>query len=516
MKWFKDLKISTKLISCFALIAIIAGLIGWAGLSSVSKISATASSIYSQQLIQIRNLGYANADLHAALVETRNMLLDKNVAGRQKYAELINAKDANIDGYVDIYSNCPLEKKEQDMLALFNASNEQYRQKRAKIVELLMKGHDDGAWKLMDELTEATADTSEKLKNLVAINASLAEEHQKENEATAATAKIAVLTLLVVGVLTSLILGWLTSRLFARPLRAMQSCAENLAVGDVNVTLDLESKDELGALAQAFRAMIDMITERAALAQHIASGDVTMEVKPRSAQDELGNAFLQVVNTIRKLTDEANNLTTAATQGKLATRGNAQQFSGDYRKIVEGVNATLDAVIGPLNVAADCFNKIGKGQIPQRIEEEYCGEFAVLKESVNSCITGLDGLKEVNAVLQRIALNDFTTNIEGQYPGLFGEVATATNDALLRYAVQWRRYRWLPTATSEKNWRRSRRLASDPTTIPSFRASSRRWKPSSPLWTIPLRSPPPRSRARLEQEQIPLITMEITEKSWKG
>ena len=51
----------------------------------------------------------------------------------------------------------------------------------------------------------------------------------------------------------------------------MQFAAEKLASGDVNVNVELDTKDELGALASAFRIMTDVIKDRAALAQKIAA-----------------------------------------------------------------------------------------------------------------------------------------------------------------------------------------------------------------------------------------------------
>lgn len=50
----------------------------------------------------------------------------------------------------------------------------------------------------------------------------------------------------------------------------------------------------------------------------------------------------------------------AAVEGKLNTRADANRHQGDYCRIVEGVNATLDEVIGPLNVAADYVDRIAK------------------------------------------------------------------------------------------------------------------------------------------------------------
>ncbi len=48
-------------------------------------------------------------------------------------------------------------------------------------------------------------------------------------------------------------------------------------------------------------------------------------------------------------------LADAPRRGKLSTRADANQHGGDFRKIVEGVNATLDAVIGPLQELARCW-----------------------------------------------------------------------------------------------------------------------------------------------------------------
>ncbi|PKD39438.1 hypothetical protein CWO84_15430, partial [Methylomonas sp. Kb3] len=71
---------------------------------------------------------------------------------------------------------------------------------------------------------------------------------------------------------------------------------------------------------------------------------------------------------------EAAALEKAAIEGRLATRADASQYQGDFRKIVEGVNNTLDAVIGPLNVAADYVDNISKGAIPTKITDTYNGD----------------------------------------------------------------------------------------------------------------------------------------------
>jgi len=69
-------------------------------------------------------------------------------------------------------------------------------------------------------------------------------------------------------------------------------------------------------------------------------------------------------------------------KGAIATIGN---FDGVhlghqqiFRKIVQGVNDTLDAVVGPLHVAAHYIERLANGDLPDTITEEYKGDFSIL------------------------------------------------------------------------------------------------------------------------------------------
>jgi methyl-accepting chemotaxis protein len=92
------------------------------------------------------------------------------------------------------------------------------------------------------------------------------------------------------------------------------------------------------------------------------------------------------------LIGEAQRLSTAAVEGKLQTRGNPELVSLEFRPILEGVNATLDAVIGPLNVAAEYVDRISKGDIPAKITDSYHGDFNEIKNNLNQCIDALSGV----------------------------------------------------------------------------------------------------------------------------
>ena len=99
-----------------------------------------------------------------------------------------------------------------------------------------------------------------------------------------------------------------------------------------------------------------------------------------------------ISKVLAALIGEANRLAQAAVEGALQTRGNPELVSLEFRPIVEGLNSTLDAVIGPLHMAAEHVDRISKGDIPAKITDSYQGDFNEIKNNLNQCIDALSGL----------------------------------------------------------------------------------------------------------------------------
>jgi methyl-accepting chemotaxis protein len=91
------------------------------------------------------------------------------------------------------------------------------------------------------------------------------------------------------------------------------------------------------------------------------------------------------------------------------------------------VNKLIDAFVAPINVTAEYVDRISKGDIPPKITDTYNGDFNEIKSNLNACIDGLGGLVEANAVLQKMAVNDYSKAVEGHYAGIFADVAGAVN-----------------------------------------------------------------------------------------
>jgi len=112
----------------------------------------------------------------------------------------------------------------------------------------------------------------------------------------------------------------------------------------------------------------------------------------RSEADRLVPSFIQMMESLRAMVDEAVMLAQAATEGKLARRADPKDLKGGFKDVIMGFNSTLDAVIGPLNVAAEYIDRIAQGDIPNKITDEYFGDFNEIKNNLNQLIDALEGI----------------------------------------------------------------------------------------------------------------------------
>lgn len=132
------------------------------------------------------------------------------------------------------------------------------------------------------------------------------------------------------------------------------------------------------------------------ISNNLADGNLSSNYSYKS-KDEIGGVFdsiKKVTSTLKELTGEINSLTLAASEGKLDYRGNSSNFKGSYSELIVGINQTLDAIISPLNVAAEYIDRISKGDIPRAISEDYKGDFNAIKNNINQCIASINYLIE--------------------------------------------------------------------------------------------------------------------------
>jgi len=152
------------------------------------------------------------------------------------------------------------------------------------------------------------------------------------------------------------------------------------------------------------------LTEKAmACVKEFGEGDFDAPLEKFPGKKAFVNeAIEQVRSNLRALNDDVIMLANAANDGRISVRADASAHQGDFRKIVEGVNETLEMIVGPIatvktavetiNTAAKEISQ-GNADLSRRTEEQAASleKTAASMEELSSTVKqNADNAKQAN------------------------------------------------------------------------------------------------------------------------
>ncbi|HQO28779.1 MAG TPA: HAMP domain-containing protein, partial [Accumulibacter sp.] len=212
----------------------------------------------------------------------------------------------------------------------------------------------------------------------------------KDADALAASSRNLIMGVAALAMVIGLLLAFMMTRSITRPIGQMVDASNKMALGNFNFKLAVDGRDETGQLAAGMTA---------------------------------------IQSSVQRMIADAEMLVKAAAEGKLAARADAEKHQGDFQKVVKGVNETLDAVIGPLNVAATYVDRIAKGDIPAKITDNYNGDFNTIKNNLNSLIDTLNGFEAAQKKIweeHAAGAIDYVIPTQ-QFDGVYARIADGIN-----------------------------------------------------------------------------------------
>lgn len=260
-------------------------------------------------------------------------------------------------------------------------------------------------------------------------------------------------------------------------IKVQSAAGERIANGDLSVVI--EPRSEKDVLAYSMRSMVDnlraLVSETQTLTAAAACGDLSTRgnaeyfeggfkeiveginstldgiVNPLNTAldyiekiangnelEELENNYkgqyaqlighlMMVRESLGLLTSETERLTQAAFNGEFSYQPDIELHKGVYATIMKSIDDSLANIIAPLRICGDYMKQIGNGEIPEKIRDEYRGEFNDIMNSINACIDGLGGLSEGRDILVKMSVNDYTEQVQGSYLGIYSEIAESVN-----------------------------------------------------------------------------------------
>ncbi len=108
--------------------------------------------------------------------------------------------------------------------------------------------------------------------------------------------------------------------------------------------------------------------------------------------------------TARTYEEEVKQLHDAAVGGELSRRGDVSRMSGNYVAMLSQINDILDGVLAPVTKVREALGHAADRDLSVRIDENYVGDHAVLKDAYNRMTSELsDTIGEIQLAAEQIS-----------------------------------------------------------------------------------------------------------------
>ncbi|QWV94842.1 MCP four helix bundle domain-containing protein [Geomonas oryzisoli] len=383
----QDMKIGARLSVGFGVILLLLLVIGAISVFGMLKMDSGLETIVKKDYAKIKLANDAAKNVTAIVSSVQSMLLETDAAARRE-------ENKKIDQTRQQYKNAmeKLEKLEttgqgKELIAKAKQTLDNARKANNQVLELALAGDSTRASSVFEkDAAPLLALIAPAFNELVQYQEQGIEERYLSAAAVSSRSRVIAVSLAFLAIAIGALIGFCITRSISRPVRALSGCADRLALGDVEVSIDTEGNDEIAMLARSFKNMADNIKEASLAAERVAHGDLSVQVTPKSEQDLMGKNLSAMIGTIGRLSGEMNELIKAIREGKLSVRGDAAAFEGAWGELLVGQNRLIEAFVQPIDVTSRYLSRISKGDIPEKITDTYYGDFNDIINSLNLLI----------------------------------------------------------------------------------------------------------------------------------
>ncbi len=483
----KNLKIGKKLIVVFVVIIALFIVVAAVALMNLRKVA--------NQLTEFKNTAHlATVTAMNARREIRTMQVgiyqsfttsDVNTT-KQCVDQANNSGTAFNNALIELLSLVPDTSKVEKAIALAT-SGKTYRMQvldyaskneNAKALEVLDEHYSKILMQIIDLLKQIGDDSSVESNHFV-----------EEANKTAAFSYLFVAALAILVLIFICLCYFYLTGSIAKPIKAVEQAASEIAKGNLNVNLRKQSNDEIGQLVDSFQDVRNTIVQLLAginqMARELELGDIDARITDSYFNGEFksvassinkavnsliddnlsiidsmkkfmnGDFHIQVVempgkkalasdtlkalkNNLFSISNDVNKLIDNAINGNLEVRVQTEQYRGDWQKLTEGLNKLVQTVNLPINSANEILAQLSEGNFDISVNMDYKGSFARMMKSFDKMIGSTGSyINEITDILDKIASGDLRNQISRDYVGQYENIKLSINHIVekLRYTL---------------------------------------------------------------------------------
>ncbi|BCX66421.1 MULTISPECIES: methyl-accepting chemotaxis protein [Pseudomonas] len=372
----KNWTLRQRILASFAVIIAIMLLMVVVSYSRLLKIETSEASVREDALPGL----YYSSMIRGAWSDSYLRMLD--MLGLEEGQDFSAEDVADFKGYaarlqeqMELYKGTVTTDEDKVEYAAFEKAHADYHRILGAVIELYKRKQNADAIKMFkEELTPAWTAGRMKLNDILRENKVVADNDIAAIDDAVLTAKVIMGISLVVAVLAAGLCGLLLMRAIMAPMNRIVNILEIMRTGDLSSRLNLERKDEFGAVETGFNDMMTELTSLVSQAQR-SSVQVTTSVTEIAATSkqqqatatetaatttEIGATSREIAATSRDLVRTMTEVSTAADQASVAA-GSGQQGLARMEETMHSVMGAADLVnakLAILNEKAGNINQV--------------------------------------------------------------------------------------------------------------------------------------------------------------
>ena len=261
MNLLRDLKVKTKLISAFLIVAGLISVMGVVGYSSLRNTNKTAEEMYSVNLQSINYVLSIKGNIDSAKGEFFTIMYVNDTSKKEQAEKAIADATQENNEYTAEYEKIPKLAEEEKAWSEYKSNTEKYRSIRDAVIKAINDNNIDEANRQNEILEPIKNERIASIDKVIEINLNEAKIANENIKLTYEKTSVLMIVLSILGVIIAIFLGLIMSNNINIPLKKIRDLAERLSLYDFSTSINITRKDEFGQTGAALNKAKDNVND---------------------------------------------------------------------------------------------------------------------------------------------------------------------------------------------------------------------------------------------------------------